>query len=162
MALVRVDANLEDFPLVPDLVAGIDDDVALCCRDGDTVMAVASLAGHWRGPVGVWLAVDASYPASMAARDAATLSRLVDLATVVVASDTRAPSHAEVVDALFGESPVDLVNDVAHLRGAYNRPRPPHPVTVWSSDGLEVRTDGRALARGDREDVAPVTLTRFE
>ncbi len=161
MALLRLDATLGAMELVPDLVAGLDARAALCCLDGDTVVAVAARAAAWRTPVGVWLEVSSDYPASMVARDVATLSRLVALDTVVVSAEDRAEAHAQVVDALLGGGPVDLANDVARLSGAYNRPVPPRPVAVWWRDGRSLRRGAASLDERGVEARAEGSLTLY-
>jgi hypothetical protein len=112
------------------------------CADGDTVMAMASLSGDL-GACGVWLDVSTDYPAQMVARDVKTLSTLVPLRHVVVES-SRAEEHADVVRALLTNDEVNFTNDVATIRGAYNRPVPPHPITVWHYDG-KLRSDRDVL-----------------
>lgn len=161
MDLVRLDTTLEAMDLVPALAAALEGRLVLRCTDGDAVMAAAALAGRWSVPLGIWLEVASGYPAAMAARDAATLSRLVDLDTVVVAAAERAASHAEVVRALLGATPVDFDNEVAHLRGAYNRPSPPRDVTVWSFEGARLRCGGDVLDEGDAAPTPAGPVTRY-
>jgi hypothetical protein len=50
-----------------------------------------------------------------------------------------------VVSALLTNDEVNFVNGVASLRGAYNRPAPPSPLTVWSYDGEVLRSADRVL-----------------
>lgn len=161
MALLRVDATLEAMDVVAELVGELDARAVIRCVDADTVMAVAARAGTWPAPVGVWLEVTADYPASMAARDAATLSRLTALDTVVVSAAVAGEANAQVVEALLGGGPVDLENDAAHLAGAINRPVPPRPVAVWWRDGRTLRHGAESLHEGDGEVRATVTLTRY-
>jgi hypothetical protein len=161
MALLRVDANLEAMDVVAGLIGELDARVVIRCLDADTVMAVAARVGGWPTPVGVWLEVVADYPASMVARDAATLSRLVALDAVVVSAGEAGAASAEVVKALLGGGPVDLENDVVRLAGAFNRPAPPRPVAVWWREGRTLRHGGEVLHEGAAEVRAAVTLTRY-
>ncbi len=133
--------------------------VLLHCSSADTVMVAASLADEL--PVcGVWLDVSEDYSAQIAARDVKTLATLVALRHVVIESSTPR-EHADVVRALLGDAPVNFSNDVATLRGAYNRPAPRAALTVWSYDGT-LRSDGATLhaARTDPTDVGELTLFR--
>ncbi len=118
--------------------------VVVSVSDGDVVVA---LAGRDRGlgPLGPWLEVGPDYPASMAARDVATLSWVVDVDHVVIAGE-RAAQQAAVVRALLSDDEVTVVNDVATVRGAYNRPAPPRPITVWHASD-DVVTDGVRVLR---------------
>ena len=128
-----------------DEVAGYvnDHDVVVGCTDADTVIAVASLRDRLTRPIGLWLVLSDDYAAQLAARDVATLSWLVTLGPVVIERGRDAAAHADVVRALLTNDEVNVVNDAATIRGAYNRPAPPRPVTVWSWDGEALRTDGR-------------------
>ena len=105
------------------------------CRDADTVITAASLAGQLTEPFGVWLFIHEGYPAQLAARDVATLAAIVPLGHVVVESDVSAEDHADALRALLTNEEVNFTNDVVVLSGAYNRPAPPTPVIVWSSRG---------------------------
>jgi hypothetical protein len=162
MELIRLSttlANLENVPIVLDQQSS---SLVLRFDDADTVMAVASLRGSLGGPVGVWLEVDASdYPAALAARDVATLSRLIGIDHVVIEAKSNAPAHAEVVAALLTNDEVNLVNDVATLRAAYNRPAPPSPITVWSYDGEALRSSDRVLDEHASSWSVAGTLTVF-
>jgi hypothetical protein len=131
----------------------------LDCADADTVMVAASLAGDL-DPCGVWLVVSSGYPAQIAARDVATLATMMSLRHVVVESSTP-DEHANVVRALLGDSPVDFANDVATLRGAYNRPTPTSPVTVWSYNGT-LRNGEASLTLTHGETTGVGELTFFE
>ena len=103
--------------------------VVVSLLDGDVVVALGARQRSL-GPLGPWLTVGADYPASMAARDIATLSWLADFEHVVIAGD-RASEQASVVRAMLTDDEVTLDSDVLTLRGAYNRPAPPRPITVW-------------------------------
>ncbi len=123
--------------------------------DGDVVVALAAREPHL-GPLGPWLRVGSGYPASMAARDVATLSWLVDFDDVVIAGD-HADLHAAVVRAMLSDDEVTVVNAVAEVRGAYNRPAPPRPITVWHVVGEHVSDGTRVL----RASSAHGPLTRY-
>jgi hypothetical protein len=112
--------------------------IVLEVRDADTVISAASLKDRLSAPLGVWLSLSNDYLAQLAARDVATLSWLIEL-DVVVVSGAEAVQGAEVVRALLSDDEVNFANDVATLRGAYNRPAPPRPVSVWSWDGEALR-----------------------
>ncbi|MDE2281720.1 MAG: hypothetical protein KGJ92_02980 [Actinomycetales bacterium] len=116
--LVRLDTR-SGGAVVASLVAG-DVVVALGARDRSL------------GPLGPWLTVGPDYPASMAARDVATLAWLGDFEHVVIAGE-RASEQAAVVRAMLTDDEINLESDVLTLRGAYNRPAPPRPITVWYS-----------------------------
>ena len=130
MELLHLRVALDRFDGVLDRCSGSP--VVISCADADTVIALATLAGRTDHAVGIWLHVDEGYPAQMAARDVATLSHLLHITHVVIASDTMSAPHADVVRALLNDDAVNFTNDVATLRGAYNRPAPPQPLTVWS------------------------------
>jgi hypothetical protein len=133
--------------------------IVLDCASTDTVMVAASLAGDL-DECGVWLAVSSEYPAQIAARDVATLATMIPLRHVVIESS--APDeHAEVVRALLTDSPVDFSNTVATLRGAYNRPTPTTPITVWSYDG-SLRSGGASLVATSSETTGVGELIFFE
>jgi hypothetical protein len=119
------------------------------CSDADTVIAAASLRGEFED-CGVWLEVSGDYPAQMAARDIKTLSTILPLLHVVISS-ARASEHAEVVRALLSGDEVNFTNDVATIRGAYNRPAPPRKLTVWSYD--EVLRSGDEVLHATRVEV---------
>lgn len=138
MELVHLAAALDRLEDVVDRAAQAP--VAFSCSTGDTVIAAAALEGRLRGSIGVWLEVFEDYPAQMAARDVATLSRLIDLDHVVIASSRLAVERAEVVRALLTEEEVNFSNVAATLTGAYNRPAPARPITVWSYDDHALRS----------------------
>jgi hypothetical protein len=146
MELIRLATNLANLESVPIVLDQQSSSLVLKFTDADTVMAAASLRGSLGGPVGVWLEVDPDdYPAALAARDVATLSWLIGLDHVVIEARANALAHAEVVSALLTNDEVNFVNGVASLRGAYNRPAPPSPLTVWSYDGEVLRSADRVL-----------------
>ena len=120
--------------------------LVVSCADADVVLVLAALESP--SPLGVWLEVGPYYPASLAARDVATLSRLVTLDHVVVSARSRVDAHAEIVRALLDGGEVTLANDAATLVGAFNRPVPPRPVRVWAAEGRELRDrEGRLFAQ---------------
>jgi hypothetical protein len=104
------------------------------CTDAETVLVAASLVDRVTSDFGVWLSVTNAYPAQLAARDVATLSAIVPLRHVVVEASERAKDHADVLRALLTNDEVNFTNGVANIAGAYNRPAPPAPLTVWSYD----------------------------
>jgi hypothetical protein len=130
------------------------------CLDADTVIVAASLSGRLSHPLGVWLVVDQAYPAQLAARDVATLAALIPLSHVVIEAGSLATEHADVVRALLTNDEVNFSNDVVSLVGAYNRPAPPSPVTVWSYDGRSLVSGEHVLSPGrvDTDEVGELTL----
>ncbi len=116
------------------------------CRDADTAVAAAALAEDRRHHhLGLWLEVGEGYPAALAARDVKTVAALVGLEHVVVEADHHALAHAEVVAALLGDGPVELVNEVATIADAYNRPAPREPVRVWAYEAGRLVGGGESL-----------------
>lgn len=119
------------------------------CGDVDTVVAAAALGEdrrrrHW----GLWLEASADYPAAIIARDVKTLAALVPVEHVVVAAAFAPRDHAAVVTALLGGGPVDLANEVATLRHAYNRPAPTRPLRVWTFEEGRLTSDGEVATAG--------------
>jgi len=145
MELVRAVAPLERLADVERLSHVVT--ILYQCANADTVVALSSR--RELDECGVWLEVDDEYLAQLAARDIKTLSTIVPLRHAVISSST-ARAHADVVRALLTNDEVNFSNDVATIRGAYNRPAPPQPVTVWWFDGT--------LHDGDVE----LTVTRVE
>ena len=122
--------------------------------EGDVVVALGA-RDRTLGPLGPWLSLGEDYPASMAARDIATLSWLADFDHVVIAGE-RASEQAAVVRAMLTDDEVNLASDVLSLRGAYNRPAPPRPITVWYAfDGH--LGDGTTMLYGAPVDSPDVT-----
>ena len=143
MDLVRVRAP---FARLADVVALTSRwHVLFQCSDADTVIALASIETPLERPIGAWLEVDDDYLAQLAARDVATLSHVVALDAVVVASATLARERAALLVAMLSDDRIDLRNDAATIVGAYNRPAPPSPITVWGWDGTVL-----AGAEGER------------
>ena len=149
MALVRLVTTLARLDEVA--THANETPIVLEVRDADTVIAAASLKDRLSAPVGVWLALSDGYLAQLVARDVATLSWLIEL-DVVVVSGPRAVEGAEVVRALLSDDEVNFTNDVATIRGAYNRPAPPrHRLELgrrgaaygWARVARRVARDGR-------------------
>jgi hypothetical protein len=162
MELIRLSTTLANLVNVPIVLDQQSSSLVLKFADADTVMAAASLRGSLGGPVGVWLEVDPDdYPAALAARDVATLSWLIGIDHVVIEVKSAAVAHAEVVTALLTNDEVNFVNGAATLRGAYNRPAPPSPITVWSYDGEALRSADRVLDEHASSWSVAGTLTVF-
>jgi hypothetical protein len=115
------------------------------CSDADTVLVAASMRGRLTHEIGVWLKVSADYSAQLCARDVKTLSHLVSLRHVVIDADRRSSAHAEIVRALLTNDEVNIANELADIRGAYNRPAPPPPIVVWSTAGATLTNDVATL-----------------
>lgn len=143
MELVRIVAPLARLSEVAQRAS--QRSLVFCCADGDTVIAAAALEGIIDGPIGVWLELSDDYSAQMAARDVATLSWIIELDQVVIVSEDLSHEQAEVVRELMSDGEVNFQNAAATLTGAYNRPSPPSPITVWSFDGEELRAPGHVL-----------------
>ncbi|MGA7834642.1 MAG: hypothetical protein WCA31_05490 [Acidimicrobiales bacterium] len=146
MELVRLVAPLARRDA---LVALATPETLFHCSDADTVIVTASLRDQLRGALGVWLRVSDDYSAQLCARDVKTLSHLVNLRHVAIEAEEKSPLYAEIVRALLTDDAVNFSNEVATIRGAYNRPAPPAPISVWSVDG-EVLTNGGASLRARR------------
>jgi hypothetical protein len=146
MELVRLVAALSER----DAVLSIANErlVLFHCADADTVVVAASMSGRLSHPLGVWLIVDEASPAQLAARDVATLAALVPLSHVVIEAGSLAIEHADVVRALLTNDEVNFSNEVVSLVGAYNRPAPPSPITVWSYDGQRLVSGEHVLSPG--------------
>ncbi len=113
------------------------------------VLLAAALA--LRAPVaGVWLRPGPEYPASLAARDVATLAWITPIAHVVVEAE-RAPAQLAALGALLTNDEVTFSNEVASLAGAYNRPAPPTALVLWRLEGDTLVGDaGRLRAQAPR------------
>ena len=118
-----------------------------CLLDVPDGLAALVLAARGVDGAGPWLRVGPDYPASLAARDLATLAWVVDVTDAVVEGPD-ALEQARVVRAMLGEDPVSLESPVATLVAAYNRPAPPHAIAVWAWVGGELRDGDRALRPG--------------
>ncbi|HEY5265226.1 MAG TPA: hypothetical protein VIJ40_00265 [Acidimicrobiales bacterium] len=160
MELVRLVAPL--IKRVDVATAATEHLVLFQCSDADTVITTASLASQLSKPIGVWLFIHEGYPAQLAARDVATLAALVPLGHVVVESGEYSDAHADVLRALLTNEEVNFTNDVAVLTGAYNRPAPPTPITVWSSRGDVLVGDDVALTKRRVESTDVGDFTYFE
>jgi hypothetical protein len=161
MELTRLTAALDQLGSVAGVVSERSGPIVLSCSNANSVMAAATLHGQLDRPVGVWLEISSGYPASLAARDVATLSWLIDLEHVVVSAERRATSHADVLEALLTNDEVNFSNDVAVIAKAFNRPAPPKPITVWSFDGDSLRHADTTLVEFSGAQFDDVTLTTF-
>lgn len=159
MELVRLDAPLSDRAALIALAEAST--TIFSCRDGDTVIAVASLADRLTAGVGVWLFASASYQAQLCARDVKTLSHLVLLTHVVIEAESGSSEHADIVRALLTNDEVNFHNDLVSIRGAYNRPAPPTPITVWSVEGATLTSDAGTLRFQRTESRDGLALTYF-
>lgn len=158
MTLVRLDVRFDALDaLVDELNAR---HLIVSITDADPIVALGSLHDRVTNPLGVWLELSDDYSAQMAARDVASLSWLVPLNTVVVSS-TKAEPSAQVVEALLTNDEVNFTNDVATIVGAYNRPAPPTPITVWSWDGTVLRHGNEVLRMVSSESSELGVTTRF-
>ncbi|NNN01361.1 MAG: hypothetical protein HKL86_05985 [Acidimicrobiaceae bacterium] len=135
--------------------------LVVTCAPHDTVVAMGSLEGQLEVPIGIWLEVSMDYRAQIAARDVATLSWLIELDHVVIASDELAEQHAQVVRAMLSDGEVTFSNAVANVTGAYNRPAPPNAIRVWSYDGTSLTTPGLDPLVASSDEVG-IGQTRFE
>ena len=142
MTLVHLVAPLESLDDVARAAHGA---TVFSCANADTIVATGALHGRLPGAIGVWLELSDDYSAQMVARDVATLSWIVEFDHVVVAAPTLVLERAEVVRALLSDDEVTFSNEAATVRGAYNRPSPPSPVTVWSYDGQSLRNGDEVL-----------------
>jgi hypothetical protein len=131
------------------------------CTDAETVLVAASLVDRLTSDVGVWLTITSAYPAQLAARDVATLAAIVPLRHVVVEASTQSDEHADVVRALLTNDEVNFTNGVAHIAGAYNRPAPPAPVTVWRYDDERLVSGDDVLTQRGIEESDAGELTFF-
>ena len=161
MELARLSTPLARFDRVGRVLDDHQGTVVVQCTDANTILATAARADSWTVPVGVWLDVTEGYRAALAARDVATLSWLLEVTHVVVSASARAPSHARVLEALLSDEEVNLINEVATLRHAYNRPAPPRKITVWSWDGATLRHGTSSLAERSSNDLDAGVLTTF-
>jgi hypothetical protein len=159
MALARLLAPLAQLNDVAGYVN--DHHVAFGCSDANTVITVASLRGRVTSPLGLWLILSGDYSAQIAARDIATLSWLVPIDHVVIERGLDAPVHADVVRALLTNDEVNVTNDAATIRAAYNRPAPPTTIDVWSFNGSELRLGDSVLTASSNESLAFGERTDF-
>jgi hypothetical protein len=141
--------------------ASFDHLILFQCTDAETVLVAASLVDRVTNDFGVWLSVTSAYPAQLAARDVATLSAIVPLRHVVVQASSHSGEHADVLRALLTNDEVNFTNDVARIAGAYNRPAPPAPVTVWSFDQHRLVNGDDVLAKVRLEESGAGELTYF-
>jgi hypothetical protein len=147
MELVRLVAPLEQRDALVTL--SLESNALFACSDADTVIVVASLRDRLTTDIGVWLRVSDDYSAQLCARDVKTLSHLLALRHVVIDAESRSSAHAEIVRALLTNDEVNFDSELATIRGAYNRPAPPSPLTVWSAEG-DTLTSEHAIVRAGR------------
>jgi hypothetical protein len=159
MELVRLVADLAQRDAVVRLAN--ERTVLFRCADADTTIVAASMSGRLTQSLGVWLVVGEPYPAQLAARDVATLAALVPLGHVVIDASSLSREHADVVRALLTNDEVNFTNAVVSLMGAFNRPAPPSPITVWSYDGERLFSGERVLSPGRVEASDAGELTYF-
>jgi len=150
MQLARLDVSWADLEDLPVLVSEDDRPLVIRVLDADTVTIVAGVSADWSGSWGVWLEASEDYSAGLIARDVKTLSTLMEIDHVVVDAARDAAAHADVVAALLTNGEVTLHNAVANITGAYNRPAPPRPITVWSVEGDVLRHGQRLLTLGEQ------------
>lgn len=160
MELVHLSTSLAHLDEATAWVNEQSSPVLVSLDDADTVIGAAGVKDQWRVALGVWLEVNEGYTASLCARDVKTLSWLLDLEHVVV-SARHAQAHAQVVAAMLSNDEVNLVNDVASIRGAFNRPAPPRPVRVWSFEGEMLASDGEVLRANSTSRLAIGEVTVF-
>jgi len=159
MELRRLDVAVGDLERVAEVARSLAGPLVLSSSDGAAAVLAAALS-HEAPGLGVWLDLDDGYGAPMAARDVATLSWLTTLEHVVV-DGANAPELAAVLAAMLTDEAVDLDSPVATLRGAYNRPAPPAPVTLWWAHGDEVTCATRTLVRRDAHVTPAGELTLY-
>ncbi len=158
MELVRLVAPLAHRDA---LVVLVTPETLFRCSDADSVIVTASLRDRLASPLGVWLSVNGDYSAQLCARDVKTLSHLVDLRHVVIEAEERSYLHAEIVRALLTNDEVNFTNELATIRGAYNRPAPPVAVSVWSADDGVLTSGDVSLRAGRTESRGHAELTYF-
>ena len=156
MTLTRLEGSLATRHDIGDVVASTSDLVVLGGESPELVLAFLAARDAARVPRGLWLRVNEDYPAALAARDVATLAWLSEISDVVVEA-VDASAQAAVVEALLTNDEVNFTNEVATLRGAYNRPAPPRAVRVWYASHHEIIcAEQHLIERGRRESVAGV------
>ncbi|HVA53300.1 MAG TPA: hypothetical protein VNF05_07275 [Acidimicrobiales bacterium] len=131
------------------------------CTDAETVLVAATFVDRVTRDFGVWLSVTEAYAAQLAARDVATLAAMVPLRHVVVQASERPKAHADVLRALLTNDEVNFTNEVARIVGAYNRPAPPVPVTVWHYDDDRLVSGDAVLTQRSVQRIDAVELTYF-
>jgi hypothetical protein len=113
--------------------------------NADPVIFLASRGDLNDHPWGLWLSVGPDYPVQVAARDVKTLSHIITLKDVVLETFEHGSQSADVMSHLLSDAVVSLVNPVATLVNAVNRPAPPLPVTVWHVQGGQAISGGRVV-----------------
>ena len=151
MALLHLSTKFDQLEILAAYAADASTPLVLSLDDADSIVCLASLKDQWRCPVGVWLQVSPEYSAALLARDVKTLSWIIDLSDVVVAADSHAESHAQIVRALLSDDEVNVANDAATITSAYNRPAPPRELMTWSFDGTQLKCGDRELRLSSSE-----------
>jgi NADPH-dependent 2,4-dienoyl-CoA reductase/sulfur reductase-like enzyme len=157
MAMIRLEGSLSRRDQISAVVAA-NSDVILLAGAAPPLM-LASLSGGV-APRGLWLVVDGDYPAPLAARDVATVSWLTNLEHVVIEGENAA-AQAAVVAALLTNDEVNFANEVVTLRGAYNRPAPPRPITLWHATPETIIAGETRLALTARRSSAAGELSDY-
>lgn len=135
----------------------------LDARGLDPAVLLAA-CGTRPAPGGLWLRVGAGRPATLVAREVATVSRLVELRELVVAAeDGRAVAHAQIVRALLSGDEVRMENAAGRVDGARLRPAPGDRVRVWSCDDPRVIVSeaGERLVAVGTDVVEGAHVTRY-
>ena len=146
MQLARLDVTPAEMADLAS-VAAQDHPLVIRVIGADTVTMLAAMSEALSGAWGVWLEASEHYSAGLIARDVKTLARLLWIEHVVVDAAENSAAHAEVVRVLLSNESVTLYNAVANITGAYNRPAPPRPVTVWNVQGDLLVHPQRSLLR---------------
>ncbi len=155
--MIRLEGSFARRAYIAAVVAETDDVVLLA--GNAPALVLASLSGDV-APRGLWLAIDEDYPAALAARDVATCSWLTALEHVVLEGENPA-AQAAVVAALLTNDEVNVTNEAATLRGAYNRPAPPRPITVWYAAGESIVAGEARLSLSGRRASAAGELSVY-
>ena len=155
--MIRLEGSLARRAQIGAVVAENADVVLLAGES--PALVLASLSGGV-APRGLWLAVDEDYPAPLVARDVATVSWLTDLEHVVIEGENAAAAAAAVA-ALLTNDEVNFANEAATLRGAYNRPAPPRPITLWHAAGESLVCDATRLTLRARRSSPAGELTDY-
>lgn len=129
--MVHFHVTVEEFEELPAVVSGDDAILVITVRDASTITFLAAMADRLYAHVAPGLVCDENYPPQLMARDIATLSQIMEIHHVVLEGES-AVEDAAVIRALLVDEEVDFANARATVRGAFNRPAPPHPITIWT------------------------------